>query len=139
MVVVPITLKNSIRLREFDQMSIISEISGVVPSKRITFTSQFQSWGHYSFQRKLAIFRFRVGQSRYRAWNGDRPVADYAGIRNDIPAIIEIHVVGGSSWRLLPVIDKMHLAVGHTNKHESAASQIAGLRMHDRERKARSH
>ena len=52
---------------------------------------------------------------------------------------IEVHVSGRGCRSLFAIVDEAGGAVGHADEHESAATEIARLRMNDGERKACSH
>jgi hypothetical protein len=81
-------------------------------------------------QRELAIFLLGINHARHRSGHADRFVADFAGTGNHIALRVQIHVARRRCGSLFAVVEKVRLAVGHADEHESAATDVSRRWMH---------
>ena len=68
-------------------------------------------------------------RSRHR----NRPVADDAGVLDDVTLGIEVHVRRGRGRRFLAIVDEVGLAVRKADEHESSTAQVSCLGIHHRQ------
>ena len=79
-------------------------------------------------------------QTCRRAWNGDRTIAHGGGVSYDIPLAILIQRARGASRRHFPIVYGDGLsALVQANQHETAAAEIPGRRVRNRQGKAYCH
>lgn len=71
--------------------------------------------------------------------DSDGTIPDNAGILDYVALGVQVHIGGGGRGSFLAVVDEVGLAVGHADEHESAAAEVARLRMNDGEREADGH
>ena len=140
LVEIPIAQKNAFRFRKFRQVIVRFEILRIFVGERETVVGELDGGSHYSFDRQPAVLFLRINQAGDGAGNADGPVSDnariFAGFRDDIALRVQIHIFCGRGRRFLAEVDETSLALGVAKEHEAAATEIAGLRMDDGERKA---
>src|ERR1700756_1994578 len=115
------------------------KIVSLVPSQCESISRELDRGRHHLFQHQLAEFFLSGDHPGHRAGHADRLIAIFAGSFDHVALSIEVHVTGRGGGSLFTIIDKVRLAVGHTDQHESAAPDIARRRMYDGEGKPGSY
>ena len=108
----------------------------VIPRQRKAVTREANRRSDYFAQAKLAPLVLRPHHPRYRTGNRHGLISHCAHIRNDVALLVPIHVYRRSCRSLFTVIEEVKLSVRHADKHESAAANIARLRMNHRQRES---
>ena len=73
-------------------------------------------------------------QALDRPRHARRPRADRAGVLDHVAGGVEVHVDAGRRWRGFPIVEEVGLVL-EVHGRESAAAEVAGLGVGDRERK----
>ena len=72
-------------------------------------------------------------EPRDAARHSGRQWTDHAGARRP-PAVVEEHIARGRERRDFAIVDRCDTSVSHTYQGEAAAPEVAGFRIHDRQR-----
>ncbi|MNO47954.1 hypothetical protein D3C76_382790 [compost metagenome] len=83
---------------------------------------------------------FLQGQlhARHGARHTHRLVTTGAELRDDIAILVQVHVGGGSRWRLFAEIEERLAAIGQLDGHEATATQVTRRQVGHRQRIANS-
>jgi hypothetical protein len=79
-----------------------------------------------------------LGEPCHASGHAGGQMADHALV-GEVAGGVEVHVAGGAARGGLAVVQGLHRAVGKADHHEPPAPDVAGRRVHHREREAHRH
>ncbi len=118
-------------------MRVVQRFGGFI-GESVTLRCQIDRGRDHLAPFLTSIFRLRQFEAPDAARDSHgAPAVD--GIPRRITLRIKVHVARGLFGSALAKVDKSGPAIGEAHQHESAAAQVAGERMRNRERKTHSY
>ena len=130
--------KDAARLLEAPQTETLPERSGQVPSHRKPLPGQPLGRLQHGGPILRPVLAECQCESADRSRDTRSPVSDQTVLGRS-PLRIQVHVAMGGRRSPLAEIDERRPAVGKTNQHESAAPEVAGIRLRHRQSHSDGH
>src|SRR5580698_7195047 len=129
---IAVALKDAAGFGKVREVRVFAQIAGFLPAELETMESEENRRRHYLPQTELAVSFLRVDQASDGTGDADRSVTVFARAVNHVALCVQIHAGCGGGWRFFAEVYETSFAIGHAEQHETATTQIACLRVHDR-------